>query len=488
VEEQSSYALSHAQRRLWVLDQRQQDALPFNGLEVFRLEGLLDLEVLGSAFDSLIDRHESLRTVFELVDGEPRQRILSREESGFRVDHTDLRSGALDGANRGVEETQMKAANIEGQQEVAVARLVEQEARIPFDLQTGPMFRVRVVQLADHRWLILFASHHIISDEWSMQVLVKELLSLYNAYKKGAPNPLAPLPIQYKDYAAWQLAELRNEHVNHHRQYWLRQFAGELPVLDLPSDRTRPSIQTFKGDHVPIVLPEEGSEKLLSLCRDRGITLFMGLLALVKVLLYRYSGQEDLIVGTPVAGRDHPDLEGQIGYYLNTLALRTKVDGQSGFGKLLEAVKQTTLDAFSHQAYPFDLLIEDLKVIPDASRSPLFDVVVILQNIRLNESSDLLMDGVVVENLGADLRVSKGDLRFQFIEEGSRIEGNIEYNTDLYDRSRIEKMGWHLGSLLSAIVNDVDGPIRNLRYISEDESLQIVNKASHFASKLSEDY
>ena len=321
-----------------------------------------------------------------------------------------------------------------------------------------------------------------------MQVLVREVLQLYNGYRRGEAVTLKPLPIQYKDYAAWQQQELSGEQGLQHRQYWLGQFSGELPVLELPSDRPRPAIQTFRGDHVSFVLPPEAGRQLGIRCREQGATLFMGLLALVQTLLYRYTGQADLVIGSPVAGREHPDLEGQIGYYLNTIALRTRVDGTKSFTDLLNQVKQTTLGAFSHQVYPFDRLVEELRLEGETGRSPLFDVAMVLQNIRLNESQDLLMEGVTIENVGTDLKISKGDLRFQFMEQGDRIEGNMEYNTDLYNRERIERMALHLETILSAIIDHPHRIIRKLQYASEEESLQAVKKESHFISKISEDY
>ncbi len=449
VAEQEHYALSHAQRRLWVLEQRTEEALPFNGLYQYRLYGKLDRQALARAFDTLLDRHESLRTVFELINGEVRQRVLEREAIGFAVDYEDL-SESTDPQGR-------------------LEEHLEQLATTAFDLSKGPLLRVKLLRLGREEHAFLFSDHHIISDEWSMQVLFKEVLELYNAYYHGQSNPLTPLAIQYKDYVGWQLEELSGEKLEEHRRYWLDQFSGELPVLELPSDRPRPPVQSHRGDQLYFKLPEELSGSFQAMLSDQGSTLFMGLVALVKTLLYRYTGQSDLIIGTPVAGRDHPDLEDQIGYYLNTLGLRTRFSGSEDYLSLLSQVKQVSLDGFAHQVYPFDYLIEELGLGGDPSRAPLSDVVVILQNIDLSHGEVQELADIRVESVEEKLAISKGDLRFQFSDRGTYLDGSIEYNTDLYDRERMERMVAHLENLLSAILSDPTKSLLSLEYLSKDE-------------------
>ncbi len=449
VGDQGSYVLSHAQRRLWLQEEQREGLLTYNIFNSYRLHGDLDREALEKAFNTLLDRHESLRTVFELIGGEPRQRIMSREEIGFSVGFEDLSA----------------YADAEERSKVHINEM----ALTPFDLRQGPLLRVELLKLGAQEHLFLFSNHHIISDEWSMQVLVRDVLVLYNAYSKGEANPLATLPIQYKDYAAWQVKELSGEKLESHRQYWLDQFSGELPVLELPSDRPRPPVQSYKGEQLYFKLSGDLSKQLNEFLSDQGSTLFMGLLSLIKTLLYRYTGQSDLIIGTPVAGRDHPDLEDQIGYYLNTLALRTRFSGEDNFLTLLEKVKTVALDGYVHQSYPFDYLIEDLQLGGDISRSPLFDVVMILQNVEVNLGQSVEMEGIVVEEKNEDLEISKGDLRFQFIDRGTHLDGSIEYNTDLYDRERMERMVAHLENLLSAILSDPTKSLLSLEYLSKDE-------------------
>ena len=449
VTEQAHYPLSYAQRRLWITEQRRGDALPFNGLELFELEGALDVALLIRSFDSLVERHESLRTVFEVVEGEPRQRVLELSASGFKMMREDVR-GLADAAGR-----------VEALCRALVSR--------PFNLEKEVMMRVLLVQRGEDSYTLALSMHHIVSDEWSMQVMVKELVTLYNAYNRGEENPLSPMNIQYRDYAAWQLSELSGERLTDHRRYWLEKLEGPLGVLELPSDRPRPSEQTYHGAHYRFTIPGVAGRGLVALCQSQGATLFMGLTALVKALLYRYTGQKDIIIGTPVAGRDHPDLEGQIGYYLNTLALRTQVDSGEGFSSLLLRVKETTVEGFSHQVYPFDRLVEELNIVQNPSRSPLFDVVVILQNIRLHEESELGMSGVSIEALGTELKISKGDLRFQFVEQPDGIGSDIEYNTDLFDGDRIERMADQLQRLLLEVLADKEKSLQELRKLLKEE-------------------
>ena len=310
-------------------------------------------QALEQAFETLIERHESLRTTFITVDGEPRQRIRSFAESGFKVAEVNLR-GDRDGEEKAREYAQ-------------------QESIRPFDLEQGPLLRCVLLELESDRSLFLFTMHHIISDGWSMGVLIKEVLSLYEAYSSGRSNPLLPLRIQYKDYTYWQNSQLTGEGLQVHRDYWLNQLLGDLPVLDLPTDYARPAVKTYNGHSVSYVLEPLLSRKLQDLSNRSGSSLFMTLLAGINVLLYRYTGQEDIILGSPIAGRVHSDLEGQIGFYINMLALRTRLSGDESFEDLLEKVKETSLNAYEHQVYPFDKLVEELDLQRDMSRSAVYD-------------------------------------------------------------------------------------------------------------------
>lgn len=445
--EAAYYPLSHAQQRLWLQTLRLRDVQAFNGIEVYHIVGPLRRDVLEAAFAAVVARHESLRTIFVTREGTPVQQIVETE---FRIAYEDVQ-------------------DVQQKDEAIVAR-IRREGEWTFALDQGPLMRVSLLQTGAEEHVLLLALHHIISDEWSMQVLIKDLLTSYNAGIKGAENPLKPLRIQYKDYTLWQAQELSGERLAGHEQYWLRQLSGTLPQLSLPADRPRPALPSFSGEQLTFRLPEESSAGLQQYVKERQATLFMGLLSLVKALLYRYSGEQDIIVGTPVAGRDHADLEDQIGYYLNTLALRTRVNGDAGFNALLEQVKQTATDAFEHQVYPFDRLVELLGAGEDLSRNPVFDVVVILQNIRLERLDTLEMEGVDIVPLPGELKTSKGDLRFLFSEEEGYISGNIEYSTDLFDRERIAQIIKDLQALLALVLQHPEAPVSSLAY--RDDALQ----------------
>ncbi|MDN5217546.1 condensation domain-containing protein, partial [Fulvivirgaceae bacterium BMA12] len=448
---QDYYLVSHGQRRLWVLDQLDSQQLAHNISLAYGLEGSLSVASLRSSFSSLVGRHESLRTVFVVVEGEPRQKILSVEESGFELDYEDLRDDP-----QAVERAK---------------QISEQMAGTAFDLSTGPLLRVKLLQIEETSYVFAMSMHHIVSDEWSMQVLFKEILLLYNAYVSGESNPLRPLSIHYKDYAHWQMGQLSGERLRSDQSYWMDQLSGELPLLELPTDYPRPSVKTYNGDNVSLALDPGLSGKLKMMGDQEGVTLFMVLLSTVYVLLYRYTGQKDLIVGTPVAGREHLDLEDQIGYYLNTLALRMQISGEESFKELLDKVKTVSLEGFAHQQYPFDKLVEELGVEEDPSHAPLFDVAMILQNVEVHTDDLPTMSGVEVSSLGVGLKISKGDLRFQFFDHGGGQLGvDLEYNTDIFKPARIERMAHHLEALLAALLESPALAIGQVQYGFEQGS------------------
>ncbi|UPK71696.1 non-ribosomal peptide synthetase [Chitinophaga filiformis] len=467
-QESAFYPLSHAQRRLWVVCQRLGEIQPFNGLEVYYLEGDLQPEILSKAFGLLLERHESLRTVFVLVDGEPQQSVCAPDSTGFNMIYEDL---SADPAQ------QEKTA----QRKLAIAAT-------PYELDKGPLLRITLLKTAATSYTLLFGIHHIISDEWSMQIMLKELQLLYNAALKGTTAALTPLRIQYRDYASWQLESSNGGLFKEHREYWLSQLGGELPRLSLNSGRPRPAVQTYHGQHFHFKLEASPADRFRQLLSSSNCTLFMGLVALVKTLLYRYTGQEDIIIGTPVAGREHPDLENQVGYYLNTIALRTKLTGEETFSTYLEQVKKVALEGYAHQEYPFDHLVEELGAGTDISRNPVFDVTVILQNIQLNKDQDSGMEGVTVQAELPELHISKGDLRFQFIESEGSIAGNIEYNTDLFDAPRIEQMFADLKALLTSVVADPGILLRRISYREDTQAARLEKQQIHFMSDIDESY
>jgi non-ribosomal peptide synthetase component F len=310
--------------------------------------------------------------------------------------------------------------------------------------------------------------HHIISDGWSKGILINELFTAYNAFSKGDEPELPPLRIQYRDYAVWEQAQLKGERFRQLKNYWLQQFAGELPVLDLPADRERLPVKTYRGSAVRNKINKNATTGIRELLREQDSTLFMGLMTAVNILLYRYTGQEDIVIGTSVAGREHDDLANQVGYYLNTLALRTKFSGQDSYVQLLAKVKQVTLEAYQHQAFPFDELVEALPVQRDLSRNNLFDVLVVLQddfrttatgNIQTGKQEPVQIS-VYEEQVH---QVSKFDLTISVTDAENEWHVNLEYNTDLFDRETINAINNNLEQLMTAIVEDPDKPLRELK-------------------------
>ncbi|WP_342332934.1 amino acid adenylation domain-containing protein [Pedobacter sp. FW305-3-2-15-E-R2A2] len=456
----SDYELSSSQQRLWVLSQFGEGNSAYNIPGIYRFEGELDMAGLSHAFFALIERHEILRTVFRKNEsGDVRQVVLSAEELGFSITETDLQEVA--------------------DQQEHIHELVIKDFRGTFDLALGPLLRAGVYRLEADCWVFTYVMHHIISDGWSMDILIRELLAYYNAYVHGSELVLPALRIQYKDYSAWQRGELNGALLSQHRSYWQQQLSGVVPVLNLATDRPRPLIKTYNGGQVHVAFDREAVSGLSVLVQSAGATLFMGVLAAVNALLYRYSGQDDLIVGSPIAGRNHSDLEDQIGFYVNTLALRSRIGEGDSYRSLLEQTREITLGAYEHQVYPFDELVNDLRLPVDRSRNPLFDVMVVLQNkdaVQLgkdNHSPDHL--NIRSYELGDNSQVSKFELSFNFTTGDDDLHLNIEYNSDLYDRDTITRMGSHLSLLLSEMVDSPEVSLSTLNYLSAAEREQLLS-------------
>ena len=465
---QPYYPLSSSQRRLWVLSQFGEANVAYNMPGVYVFEGVLDRDALDHAFASLIERHESLRTVFgEDEDGDVRQFIKTPEEVAFSVTYRDLR---------------LRPA-------AEVHRVVREESLRPFDLSAGPLIRAGVIQVEDDKWVFTWTLHHIISDGWSMDIFIHELLLFYKTGISGEANPLLPLRIQYKDYSAWQLDQLKSEAMQVHKDYWLNRFQGELPLFDLTADKVRPSVQTYNGGRVHRVISPELTRGLETLSQQEGGTLFMGLLAAVNTLLFKYTGQTDIIMGSPIAGRQHADLEGQIGFYVNTLLLRTQFSGNDSFRDLLKNIRQVTLAAYEHQAYPFDELVEALSVQRDMSRNALFDVMLVYQNVGINDTREEdAPEGLNVSRYEeAETLTSKFDLLFSFIKIGGELNISIDYNSDIYYPSTIERLADHFGQLLENVMRHSDQPIRQVPVLNDAETYQLLSTFNDTACPFPED-
>jgi amino acid adenylation domain-containing protein len=451
------YEVSHAQRRLWILHQFEGAKFAYNLPQAYLFKGKLDRPALVKTLEILFKRHEALRTTFITVDedSEPRQRIHGYDPHRFGLTFIDLR--------------EMK------DQAGCAREFADKEARTPFDLEAGPLSRVKLLQLGDEEYLFLFTMHHIIFDGWSNGVFVSEVIRLYNAFCQGQDCPLPPLRIQYKDYAAWHNSLLKGESVKRHQQYWWEKFKSEVPVLQLPGDYPRPPQRMYNGAFFTFSLDSQSVSPLLGLGRKFGASLFMTLMASVLVLLYRYTGQEDIVIGSPVAGREHTELENQIGYFLNTLPIRTQFEGKWPFADLLTRVKETVMEAFEYQAYPFDRLVDDLELQRDLSRSPLFDVLVVLLNTEKGDEGGERMAGIEVENYFPEAGISKFDLSFYFEEFTAGLLVSIEYDSDLFQRSRIERLAAHFREIIAAVGSDSPVPINRFDYIPRQEKKQLLS-------------
>ncbi len=416
------YDLSHAQKRLWFLCQMDNASVAFNLDWAYRIEGVLDITALRNAFIGIVERHESLRTVFMDVGGEPKQVILHADSDMFFVPWVNMQD--------------------EGNRERSVAMLVDEEAANPFNLSTGPLVRAKVITEAPNVHWLLLTIHHIVADGWSVQIIMSELIQLYTAAISGKDPGLHPLKIQCKDYVYWQARRLVGETTNHLRTYWVNRLGGDLPILDLPSVKTRPAVQTYNGRQTEFIFDNEVLPILQKMADDNGSTLFNSIINLLKITFSKLTGQTDIVLGTSTSGRLNRSLEDQVGFYLNTLALRTSFSANDSLADLYSKVKDTILGAFDHQEYPFDQLVEDLNIERDLARSPIFDVLVLLQNIEIGRPiKPIAHHGAKITGHHASQQTtSQGDLLLNFSERAHRLHVSVLYNTDIFDESDIVRL------------------------------------------------
>ncbi len=455
IAEQDGYLISSSQKRLWVLDQLQNGNTAYNMPSILRIRGKLNLEILEKAFLSIIERHESLRTVFRKQKNEEvRQVILPISDCSFTLEYENL-------------ENVVEPSRIDA--------YVKDKLQYSFDLANDCLLHAKVLQLEKDSFVFVIIMHHIIGDAWSLEIVTKELFTLYDHFLKGKNNPLEPLEIQYKDYAAWQQKTLQEGQFNEDQKYWAKQFDGEIPVLELPTLKARPKVKTYIGNAVKKRFNLDRFKAFERLCNDQGATLFMGLTTIVKVLLYRYTEQNDIIIGTPVAGREHPDLQNQIGFYINTLALRTQFEENDNFKTALSKVKEVILDGQKHQNYPYDEIVEDVVQHRDISRNPLFDIMVSLENLNNLSFSKTKFEELEVEIYENDEEVvSKFDIEFIFQEGENGLNTTLVYNPDIYDSSFVEGFLEHLEVLLISIVDQPDVLITKLALLTKKEEDQLL--------------
>jgi len=444
---------SFAQARLWFLDQLDPGSPVYNIPSAVTLPGNMNLEVLQWSLNEIVRRHEVLRTSFISVDGEPAQVIAPSLRLELPVQ--DLRDLSV----------------AEGQAELE--RLSEEEARRPFDLGQGPLLRAGVLRVTDEQQVLLLNMHHIISDGWSVGIFFRELSLLYEAAYQGRRSPLPELPIQYANYAQWQRERLSGAKLAELLGYWRKQLAGAPGTTKLPLDRARPAVQSFRGEVRTFQLGAELTRRLRELSQRRGATLFMTLLAAFKVLLYRYTGEEDLVVGTPIAGRNRAEIEGLIGFFINSLALRTKLSGNPSFVELLQRVREVTLGAYEHQDLPFEKLVEELQPERSLSHAPLFQVVFSLQNApTMSGSADDQETAPDASETAPQVHTStsKFDLTVSTAEIGKNLMGSFEYNTDIFEAPTIERMMDQYRRLLEAVVEDPEQRLSDIHLITDEET------------------
>jgi amino acid adenylation domain-containing protein len=428
---------SFAQQRLWFMDQLEPDLSAYVIPARYHLHGPLDVRALERSLNEALRRHEALRTSFSAMDGEPVQVIAPTLTLNLPI--VDLRRLP------------------ENQREAEARRLASEERLKPFDLSQGPLLRTSLLRLDDEEHVLLLNVHHIISDGLSMGILARELSVLYEAYCSGRPSPLPDLPIQYADYAAWQREWLQGEMLEEQLAYWRKQLEGAPPLLELPTDRPRPAVQTHQGAEQTMALPPELTQQLRALSQREGVTLFMTLLATFKILLCRLSGQDDVVVGTPVAGRNHAEIEEVIGLFVNNLVLRTDLSGNPTFLELLRRVREAALEAYDHQDLPFEKLVMELQPERDLSQTPLFQIFV---NMHSVEALTLHLSGLTVEPFQRNGFMSHFDLTAYILEEGKEIRLSFVYRVDLFDQARMAEMMAQFRHLLAQVAAAPDRPIR----------------------------
>jgi amino acid adenylation domain-containing protein len=456
-EKKEYYDLSYAQRRLWVLCQFEEDSTAYNIPSAITISGSFNVEVFTKALQGLADRHESLRTVFILVKGDPYQKIIDGLTA--EPDQEDFRH--LD------EETKKEKTR----------QVYIQHSNRPFDLEKGPLFRFKLVRLEDDKYILMYNIHHIVSDGWSQGIISNEVITLYNAFLAERPDPRVLLKFQYKDYADWHNCLIEGSSFHKSREYWLEKFNDKPNGIELPLDNPRKPIQTFNGGRVLFTIDKEKTTQLRRLSLDREATLFMGLLTVLNIFLYRLTNQKDIIIGSPIANRKRPELNHMIGFLVNTLIYRCPVQPGESFKQLLEKVKHDALTCYRYQDFPFDLLVEQLELDRDLSQSPLFNVMLAHNNTETGDI-ELVMEGVSISgySYSSDFNMSKFDLIFFIDEMEDRVYVRLEYNSDLFRRSTAERMADNFLTLVDSVIAGVDVPVSTLNILSASEHNRVIRE------------
>ncbi|MEM1254707.1 MAG: amino acid adenylation domain-containing protein [Cyanobacteria bacterium P01_H01_bin.21] len=448
------FPLSFAQQRLWFLHQLQPESPFYNVPAAIRITGPLNVSILERSLTAMLDRHEPLRTIFGVDSGQTPVQVI-QPASHWSLEVIDLQNVSSE------------------QQQQQVEQLKTATAETPFDLAKGPLLRTQLIRLAPDRYSLYICFHHVITDGWALQLFVQELSVLYQAFQRDLPSPLKPLTVQYVDYAAWQRQYLKKETSSSHVNYWLEQLEGVPTVLELPTDYARPPIQSLQGARYPIKLEASLTQALNRFSQAEGTTLFMTVLAAFNVLLYRYTSQTDLLVGTPVANRNQVATEKLMGVLVNMLALRTQLQGKDSFHQLLQQIKTTVVDANAHQNLPFEQLIDAMQPQRSPSYAPLIQVVLTVQAAPMER---LICGDLVLEPEALDTGTSQFDLTLQLFETKEGLQGSFEYNTDLFKAATIHRMASHLQMILETIVLKPHSTIADIPLLTVDERETILQQ------------
>ncbi|MGH9337109.1 MAG: condensation domain-containing protein, partial [Vicinamibacteria bacterium] len=451
VSREGDLPLSFAQQRLWFLAELEPDESAYHIAIRLRLLGKLDIRALERSLEEIVRRHEALRTVFPSRHGKPVQKFLSSER--FVLDRVSL---------AGIEPS--------GRRAEARSRAASEIAR-PFDLATGPLVRALLIDLDEEDHGLVLTLHHIVADGWSMGVFLNELSTLYGAFSQGLASPLPELPIQYADFASWQRSVFTDSALDEEIGYWKKALAGEPRVLDLPADFPRPPVPSFAGDRILMELPRSIVDSVRDLSRREGATLFMTLLAGFQTLLHRYTGEEDVLVGTPIANRRRSEVEGLIGFFVNTLVMRAEVSPSTSFRDLLRNVREFALGAYAHQDVPFEKLVEELKPQRDLSRNPFFQILFALQNQPLPA---LRLSGIELLRLDGDGVSTRFDLEMHVWERPSGLTLAASYRKDLFARETISRLLDHYRAILASVALDPETSLARIPLLSEEERSQLL--------------
>lgn len=444
--------LSFSQERQWFISQMIPDSGVYNIPSVLRLTGRLDLVALERSLIRIAERHESLRTTFDLVDGQPVQVVASAPVVPFSV--VDLRDLPLTDA------------------EAEALRSAEADAQAPFDLSSGPLLRVAVTRLSDEDYLLLVTFHHSVSDRWSLDIFFRELRAFYEELVDGHPSNLPALPVQYADYARWERAWLTGTTLEEQLEYWREKLGGDLPVLELPNSRQRPSLPTYRGERIRFMVPVAVLDAVKAVSRQERVTLFMTLLAAFNVLLHRYTGQTDIVVGSPIAHRTRLEVEDLIGCFINTLALRSHPGENPSFRTFLGQVRETCFQAYEHQDLPFEKLVEELHPQRSLSHSPIFQTMLIVNAHDVRSMKPI--GDVTISRAEINTSTAKFDLTLTLTESADGLSGQVEYSTDLFEAEDMARVGVHFETLLESIVADPVAPIGELPILSPSDRRQLL--------------